>query len=69
MCKLVSMEDAMHDRRKLDRKYLTIYSRVFDRVSGRLLGYLADLSEKGAMIISDEPIPRSPGNPSALRFI
>ncbi|MCX6066492.1 MAG: PilZ domain-containing protein [Chloroflexi bacterium] len=49
----------MHDRRKLDRKYLTIYSRVFDRVSGRLLGYLADLSEKGAMIISDEPIPEA----------
>ena len=46
----------MTERRKLDRRYLAIYSRVFDRGSGRVLGYLADLSQKGAMIISDNPL-------------
>ena len=46
-----------HERRKLNRKYLAVYSRVFDRVSSRVLGYLADLSQKGTMIISGEPMP------------
>ena len=46
----------MRERRRLDRKNLAIYSRVFDRSSGRLLGYLADLSQKGIMIICDDPL-------------
>jgi hypothetical protein len=50
------METDMEERRKLDRKYLAIYSRVFDRVSGRVLGYLSDMSQHGAMIISDDPM-------------
>ena len=43
----------MQDRRKNSRKYLAIYSRVFDRVTGRVIGYLSDLTDKGAMVISD----------------
>lgn len=43
----------MQERRKISRKYLAIYSRVFDRASGRVLGYLSDLTSEGAMIISD----------------
>ena len=46
----------MQERRKITRKYLAVYSRVFDRGSGRVLGYLADLSQKGTMIISDDPL-------------
>ncbi|GAB4488507.1 MAG: hypothetical protein Fur0016_14290 [Anaerolineales bacterium] len=46
----------MKERRTLDRKYLMVYSRVFDRATGKILGYLSDLSPKGAMIISDDPI-------------
>jgi hypothetical protein len=46
----------MQERRKISRKYLAIYSRVFDRVSGRVLGYLSDLTSGGAMIISDSSI-------------
>jgi hypothetical protein len=49
----------MQERRKLERKYLAIYSRVFDRNSGRVLGYLADLSQNGSMIISDDPLPEN----------
>lgn len=46
----------MKERRTLNRKYLMVYSRVFDRTTGKILGYLSDLSPKGAMIISDDPI-------------
>lgn len=46
----------MDERRKLPRKYLIIYSRVFDQTLGKLLGYLSDLGEQGAMIISEEPL-------------
>lgn len=45
----------MQERRKLDRKYLIIYSRVFERNLGNMLGYLGDLSLSGAMIISEKP--------------
>ncbi len=56
----------MNERRTINRKYLAVYSRVFDRISGRVLGYLSDLSRKGAMIISDNPLPV--GNNVGLRF-
>lgn len=46
----------MKECRKLDRKYLMVYSRVFDRATGKILGYLSDLRLKGAMIISDDPM-------------
>jgi len=46
----------MSERRRLLRKYLIIYSRVFERPTGKLLGYLADLNEDGAMIIAEEPL-------------
>ena len=42
------------ERRKLDRKYLIVYSRVFERNLGKMLGYLGDLSLSGAMIISEQ---------------
>lgn len=44
----------MDERRELVRKNLTIYSCVFERNFGNFLGYLSDLSLKGAMIISEE---------------
>jgi hypothetical protein len=43
----------MQERRKISRKYLAIYSRVFERTSGQVLGYLSDLTREGAMVISD----------------
>jgi hypothetical protein len=54
--KLCKQEDAMRERRNSNRKNLAVYSRVFDRTSGRVLGYLSDLTKKGAMIISDSPM-------------
>ncbi len=45
----------MDEKRKLARKHLMIYSRVFERNLGKMLGYLSDLSPIGAMIISEQP--------------
>ena len=56
----------MDERRQLPRKYLIIYSRVFERTVGTLLGYLSDLSENGAMIISESPL--TVGENLPLRF-
>ena len=47
---------AEQERRRIPRKYLVIYSRVFDRTTGQVLGYLSDLTNGGAMIISDDPM-------------
>jgi c-di-GMP-binding flagellar brake protein YcgR len=52
---LITKEAAMDERRKLERKYLIVYSRVFERNLGNMLGYLGDLSMSGAMIISEQP--------------
>lgn len=56
----------MDERRKLDRKYLIVYSRVFERELGKMLGYLGDLSLSGAMIISEQPL--TVNNVINLRF-
>ena len=56
----------MEERRRLPRKYLIIYSRVFERTLGKLLGYLADLSLEGAMIITEEALVE--GDMLPLRF-
>lgn len=45
----------MDEKRRLARKHLIIYSRVFERNLGKMLGYLSDLSPIGAMIISEQP--------------
>lgn len=44
------------ERRKFKRRYIMYYSRVFDRRTGRVIGYIVDLTPEGAMIISEEPI-------------
>jgi hypothetical protein len=54
------------ERRKLERKHLVIYSRVFDRKTGRIIGYLGDMTSGGAMIIGEQRI--EPGTELDLRF-
>jgi hypothetical protein len=56
----------MNDRRQIPRKYLMVYSRVFNRDTGKVLGYLSDLNLMGAMIISDDPLQE--GDVIPLRF-
>lgn len=44
----------MQERRKQPRTDLMSYSQVFDLYSGKLIGYLGDLNQLGAMVIGDE---------------
>ena len=47
----------MEDRRKLKRKSLMIYSRVFDLQTTKLVGHLVNITPEGAMLISETPVP------------
>ena len=47
----------MGDRRKVKRKYLMFYMRVYDVGTGKLLGHLVDLTAEGAMLISEHEVP------------
>jgi len=47
----------MEERRKLKRKYLTFFGRIYDRQSGQPLGNVADITLEGAMVISNHPLP------------
>ena len=44
------------DRRKLKRRHLIYYSRVYDRANGKLMGHLMDITAEGVKLISEEPI-------------
>ncbi len=44
----------MEERRKLPRKYLMAYSSVYEQSTGKMLGYLCDLTLDGLMVISKE---------------
>lgn len=46
----------MDERRKIQRKYLVFFGRVFDRQTAEVLGNIADITADGAMVISDHPI-------------
>jgi Tfp pilus assembly protein PilZ len=46
----------MEERRRLHRRHILFYSRVFDRKTGVFLGYLGNMNEGGLMIISENPI-------------
>jgi len=46
----------MQERRKVKRRYLLFYSRVFNAVTLDLIGHLVDITSGGAMLISEEPI-------------
>ncbi len=46
----------MEERRMIPRKYLMAYSSVYVQSTGRMLGYLSDLTFGGLMVISKDPI-------------
>ena len=46
----------MEERRKLERRHIMFYSRIFDRKTGKLLGYLGNITTDGVMVISEEPL-------------
>ena len=48
---------ANQNQRSLERKNLIYYLKVFDQSTGNLMGRLADLTQNGLMLLSEEPIP------------
>lgn len=50
-------DDGRRDMRQVGRRYLMFYLRVYDGMSNKIIGHLVDISEKGVMLICDEPIP------------
>jgi hypothetical protein len=46
----------MEDRRKLKRRHLIYYLRVFEQGTNKLVGHLVDLTQEGIMLISENPI-------------
>jgi hypothetical protein len=56
----------MDERRSESRKLLSYFSRVVERDSGYLLGYLIDLTTGGAMMVGN--IYLEPNSPLSLRL-
>lgn len=46
----------MEEKRRIKRRHLVFYLRVFDNISNELLGYLVDITPEGAMLISEQPL-------------
>lgn len=44
------------EQRKADRCSLVYYLQVFDGLSNKILGHLVDISERGIMLVTDEPV-------------
>ena len=49
----------MNNNRKFERKHLVFYLRVFEKDSGKLLGYVVDMTPEGMMLISENPIEKN----------
>jgi len=48
----------MDNRRNDDRKFLRFFSRVVDRKTGRIIGYLSDLTTGGALLIGERAVEK-----------
>ena len=46
----------MKEKRKIKRRYLLYYMRVYDTESQQQIGNLVDLTPKGAMVVSENPL-------------
>lgn len=47
----------MKEKRKLKRRHLIFYLRVYDKNTGQLVGRLVDITSEGIMLNSENPIP------------
>lgn len=60
-------EESSKNLRKVDRRHLIYYLRVFNREDNQLLGNLVDISTRGIMIVSDKPV--KPNQRYSLRMV
>jgi len=56
----------MKDRRKVKRRYLLYYVRVYNTISREQIGNLVDITSAGAMILSEKPITQ--GDPLTIKI-
>lgn len=49
-------DDNYREKRRVERKYLVFYLRVFDGMSINVLGHIVNLSSQGIMLLSDRAI-------------
>ena len=54
---IMAEDGKKQELREVNRRYLVFYLRIYDGMSSKILGHLVDISEKGMMLISDNPIP------------
>lgn len=47
----------MQDKRKLKRRYLLYYMRIYDALSRQQIGNLVDITQQGVMIVGEHPVP------------
>ncbi|MEE4639167.1 MAG: PilZ domain-containing protein [Wenzhouxiangella sp.] len=50
--------EAMLDERRHVRHRPVLYLKVFDPASGALVGHLVDISERGLMLVTEEPLDK-----------
>ncbi len=50
-------EGGAQEKRRVERKYLAFYLRVFDGMGSKVVGHLVNISSNGLMLLSDFPIP------------
>ena len=49
----------MAEKRKIKRRFLLYYMRVYDNSTRKQLGNLVDITPQGIMIVSEKPIPEN----------
>jgi len=47
----------MQDQRKIDRRFLQYYMRVYDAGTHQQIGNLVDITPGGIMVVSEHPLP------------
>jgi hypothetical protein len=55
----------MKDKRKIDRRFLLYYMRVYDAASRQQIGNLVDITPRGLMLVSEHRLPE--GQTTRLR--
>ena len=56
----------MKDKRKIKRRFLLYYMRVYDAATRQQIGNLVDITPRGLMIVSEHPLPE--GQTTRLRM-
>lgn len=49
----------MPEKRKIKRRFLLYYMRVFEGTTRKQMGNLVDITPRGIMIVCDKPIPEN----------